>query len=404
MPDCLKSLSDNVLVWKSRMKSPIVDLAISSMALAVFSQTQHHRPAAVEASAKYQELLQVTQTTLLTLDESNVDACLLTIFLMGRYEDAMQSPRCFESNTPFSSSLRSFSHHDGAMAILKIWKDRLRHSQPPTDTVKQTRRGLIRSALLRKRGVPEWMSDGSLFGEHGLELEYDRIMVQIANLRRQLSALLGHEAGLYTEARGLSSIVQELDDEARDIDKVLQDWTGRLPSTWNHQQFTLQEPCPWPRRHFYSSTVYSYSNPAYAAAWSQYSATRMLINSTRLRILELICPSPESFTYPQQVECFSNIKAMANDLASSLPFSLETCRVVDRDRSPFSQDAVAVDTNEEIKPHLASLMMWPLGIAASLGAADAEQKAWFNMEFACLGRIIGAGVFEHAETDQWFQL
>jgi len=129
-----KSLSDYVPGWKSRIKCLIVDLAISSMALAVYSRTQQHRPAAIEASIKYQQLLQVAQATIPTLSERNIDACLLAIFLMSRYEDAMHNPRSLNSKIPFSSSLRSFSHHDGAMAILKIWKDQLSHSQPATDT------------------------------------------------------------------------------------------------------------------------------------------------------------------------------------------------------------------------------------------------------------------------------
>jgi hypothetical protein len=112
---------------------------------AVYSRTQRHPPAATDASIKYQQLLRVTRVTIPTLDERNVDACLLTIFLMSRYEDIMhRSSSSLNSKAPFAMSLQSLSHHNGAMAILKIWKNRLSHSHPATDIIKQTRRGLIK--------------------------------------------------------------------------------------------------------------------------------------------------------------------------------------------------------------------------------------------------------------------
>ena len=72
----------------------MVDLALSSMALAVFSRTQKHPAAATEASPRYYRLLRVAQERIAqlgisTLDEQKIDACLLAIFLMGRYEGTM---------------------------------------------------------------------------------------------------------------------------------------------------------------------------------------------------------------------------------------------------------------------------------------------------------------------------
>jgi len=113
IPSISKSLSDCVPAWISRTKCPMVDLAISSMALAVYFRTQRHPPAATDASIKYQQLLRVTRVTIPTLDERNVHACLLTIFLMSRYEDIMhRSSSSLNSKTPFAMSLQSLSHRN----------------------------------------------------------------------------------------------------------------------------------------------------------------------------------------------------------------------------------------------------------------------------------------------------
>jgi hypothetical protein len=42
-----------------------------------------------------------------------------------------------------------------------------------------------------------------------------------------------------------------------------------------------------------------------------------------------------------------------------------------------------------------------LTLAASVGGVDAVQQKWFRCELARIGRIVGYGIFESAETDQW---
>ena len=399
VPNVSGGLSECVSAWKvSGRTCPMVDLALSSMALAVYSRTQQHPPAATEASLRYYRLLRVAQERIAqlaipTLDERNIDACLLAVFLMGRYEGVTHRPTGLNSKDLFTS-LQSWSHHDGAMAILKVWNDNLSHNTA-TFIIKQTRRGLIKSSLLRNLPLPDWMLNGSRFGEHDLELDYDRIVVRIVNLHHAF-VNLQQKNGLQTAK------VEELNNETQELDKAFQDWAAQIPSTCSYQRHVLTNPDPWPRRHFYSSIVYSYSRPGYAAAWSQYFVVRMLINSTRLRVLELSRPNPlVDFTYEQQrLECITNLEAMADSLASSIPFCLERFKV-NNPSSPIRQTSITLNTSEEIKPYLASLAVWPLTVASSLEGIDVRRQLWFRSELVRLGRITGDGVLECAETDQW---
>ncbi|KAI9732934.1 MAG: hypothetical protein M1818_007367 [Claussenomyces sp. TS43310] len=398
VPSVSEGLAECVSAWKvSGRTCPMVDLALSSMALAVYSRTQQHPTAAGEASSRYYRLLQVAQERLAhveiqALDERNVDACLLAIYLMGRYENVMHCPGHPNAMNSFMS-LQSWSHHDGAMAILKVWNDNLSHDAA-TSIIKQSRRGLIRSSLLRNLPLPDWMLEGDHFGEHDRELDYDRILVRIVNLHYAFARL--HQKNDPRIVR-----TEELNIQAGDLDKELQDWAGQLPSTYSYQRHILTESDPWPRKDFYSPTVYSYSGPGYAAVWIQYFAARMLINSTRLRILELTLPNPSTdFVYEEQrLESITHLNSMTDRLASTIPFCLERFKPDSRN-APISQ-TITLSTNEEVKPYLASLAVWPLVIASSLGGIDVRQQLWFRSELAGIGKIIGDGVLAGVETKQW---
>ena len=402
LPDVAGGLSESVSAWQvSGRKCPMVDLALSSMALAVFSRTQHHPPAATEASSRYHRLLwvaqeQIAQIGSLTFDERSIDACLLAVVLMGWYEVTTHHPDDVNSKHSFTS-LQNWSHHDGAMAILKVWNDHPSHNTA-TFIIKQARRGLIRSSLLRNLPLPDWVLNGSRFGEQDLELAFDGIIVRTVKLH-YASTSLQPKNGLKIAEN------EKLNYEARELDKALQDWAAQISSTCSYQRHILTESDQWPKEHFYSSIVYSHSSPGYAAVRSQYLAARILLNSTRLRVLELSRPNLlAKFTYEEQrLECIAQLKDMADSLASTIPFCLERF-TVDRPSSLAHHDSITLNTNEEIKPYLVRLVAWPLSIASSAEGIDDRQQLWFKSELASLGRIIGDGTLECAEADHWPKL
>ena len=123
-----------------------------------------------------------------------------------------------------------------------------------------------------------------------------------------------------------------------------------------------------------------------------------------MRVLKLSHPNSDDFAYEQRLECLSHMKIMADDLASSVPFCLQRFKVSDSSNSSSHQNLITLNTNEDIKPYVTGLTIWPLTIASSLGDVDVKQKLWFRSELARLGRMVGARVLECAETDQWLEL
>lgn len=47
------------------------------------------------------------------------------------------------------------------------------------------------------------------------------------------------------------------------------------------------------------------------------------------------------------------------------------------------------------------IIVWPLSVVSGLKGVDEEQQPWFRSELARLGRILGDGVIESAESGNW---
>ena len=364
VPGCL---AESVSAWKlSGKSSPLVDLALSAIALVIYSHAHQQPAAAVKATQTYHELLRMMQDRISDLSNTeDFDAMLLTILLMGRYEGATHGPEDFKFAEQFKH-LRTWSHHDGSMAVLKLWHDSS-DRRPPTFIIKQARRGLIRSAFLRNIPLPEWMLEPTRFGEQGLELQYDRIEVGLVKLRN-LTACLEKESHPGT------SKVDELCEEAEDLDEALQDWIAQIPSKYSYKRHTLEDNDAWPRLHFLSPTVHSFTKPGYSAVWLQYFSTRILSCSTYLRILKR-CQQHEQVRTEQKQRVHDILKATGEHLAACIPFPLGRFKVRNAkagDEAIVRETSITIAETEEVKPYLANIVIWPLSVASGLKGVPEE--------------------------------
>ena len=382
----------------------MVELGITTLALGIFSNVHRDPSAAAAASKKYEKLLGMMRRTVPTLDEKTVDSCLLAIFTMGRYEATM-----YDDMSGRVSKCKSLSHHDGARAVLKHWKTEFGQKMAATEVIKHTRRGLIRSALLKGDPIPKWMQKGHDFGERGRELAFDQIMVELLNLRHEVSILRQtQDKADGTSTDNVTPRALELFNELHEIDSALQDWKAHFPRGWTCRTAhvdgelfgtSIENGRPW--------IIYSYTSPVHAWTWNQYITTCMLIESTRIRILEFCqYPGGDEYSRTEQLkQCRLRIHTMGDELAANVPYCLQRFKPT-HGRNPGDKepDHIWYSPDRKIKPYAANQLVWPVGIAAGIRNMDPKQRAWFKSMVGALGRITGMGVIACADTNNWLDL
>ncbi|KAJ8103595.1 hypothetical protein POJ06DRAFT_284430 [Lipomyces tetrasporus] len=369
--------------------SPVVDLVFSSLALSC-------RPAATEACKSYLRLLQHMQSRILHVNSGNpdadeIDAYLLAAHFMARYESFVQNHSDVADSEPLKS-MKVWFHFDGAAAILKSWYDN-RHRYNPTAAIKQTRRKLLKSSLLREQPLPRWLADGGLFGEEDIALEFDRFIIQLIDIHHKYLKL----KQVSEDGQSIALEVDDVISESRRLDQDIQDWSTRLPNKWSYDKHILPETCNYSQDDFYSPTIFTCAKPGYTALWNEYHATRMLISYTRLRILDLVVPQPNFAYQSETLECLAQLNSSADSLASFIPSCLDRIRM----RSHPTSTASVEISKEPFKPYLANLVVWPMSLASSLQKLQPAQQQWFRSGVFRISSTSSECLLAYAMSDYW---
>lgn len=405
-PQDAQSISENLLDAVSILTiapyAETLDLAIAPLALAVFARTHQHQPAAVAAATTYLKLLQNTQRAVASLTETDIEICLVSIIFMGRYEDAIYDPSGL-SAISFGESVLSRLHHNGALAILKVWKERFGTYKPATNIMKHSRRALVWAAVLQGTPLPAWLQEGSHFGYWGLDLEHDRILSQVVQIRHKFT-LLSDNIALKGRSLQLAQEAEALYHETKAMDNVLQEHMYRYPEHWRYWSSEIVEKQSYPTRYFFCPRVHVYGSCNYALFWIKYFSLRILVNGTRFKIARLCSTATDLCTADRQFECLSSIQDIADDLTCSIPYCLGQIRVISNPSSKSREGSVVLNKENNIHPYLASTVAWPLSIASSISGIDFKQKHWFKRIVADVGRVTGIAFFQYAENEQWLHL
>lgn len=379
-PSITKAVEDDIeTIYRSRPNCSMTQRAISVIALVLFGKTQNQPQAIVDACVAYQQLLQDIQVSISSPDECDIEACLLAIFCMGRYEDAVHS-----TNQPITHmwALRSSSHHDGALAVLKAFRNRQGSgTQDIPDIVKHTRRGMIKSALLRNRNLPEWIVEGKEFGEEGLELEKDSMLVKLVGLRQRLRSLRdGQEKGAHNILQEAANIAKE----AQDLDLEMSNWPNRFPSTWTREEHTLPAK---PGIRDSPQKVSSYQSFAYASIWTKHYAARMLVNSLLIQSLALANPLPPLSPTVSEISARANLTEMAEEFQCSLPFCFGNLEGTVKE--------------EDMHPITIRWVAWPLTMVMLVEEFEGALKEVFVDAIVSIGKRVGIGALEKAGDGMW---
>lgn len=405
IPDVAQGLCICTTIWKaSGRKSIMVDTALACVSLAVFAQTQKYQEVAVDASVRYGRLLRMMQkkvknfqvlSTTSSDDEETVDAYLLTMLLMGRYESTMHNHSNVAPTYETTAALQRWVHHEGALIILQRWseEDLKWCTGPPTTIMKFARRGMIQSSFRQNATLQDWIINGSRFGERDLSLAYDRILIDTITLYKRADNFLQSEP-LIDSAMGLVN-------DARELDCALQSWTSDFPDEWAFRRVNPKRPKTLLPEEYFPSTRLECDKRGYAAVWILYFATAMLINGIGLKVLDHLasCQSflQSSCVHDQRLSCLQHIHRLSDDMASAVAAFLSAEKVTNTDDEDGGESR-----SPPLVPSRMGLIVWPLALGASIHGIEPQHKKWFKEELARIGKLLGNGFLELAAiSPEW---
>lgn len=302
---------------------------------------------------------------------------------------------------------RVFCHHDGATAIMKARRQRgslVAHNQ---DLDKLVRRQVLRSALLRRIGIPAWLEDGALFGETGVPLELDRFVVQIIRIQSEAEGLSADHA--YAMVHGdlqlPASSVESLLEEANRLDCEMQLWVQSVSREWWYQTHVIDD--KWLRQKLYGGlygdSLITYSSLGHAVVWNRYRTVRIMLKGVTLRLLRLL-ETYHGHDVRQSIQiATSGMQALISDICASVPYSiskLETsCHFEEGDTMSFQN--VPLEPLEmaakRVKTCMMGYMVFPFhSILDALQDAciSDREKDWIKERISRVGRLGNDAIIE----------
>ncbi|KAJ8100824.1 C6 zinc finger domain-protein [Lipomyces tetrasporus] len=366
--------------WNS---SPVLELAASSTALALFSNAKMCSPAANLAFDSYQKSLRTLRTALSAPDYIDIDACLLAVCMLGRYEDAVYTPP--KSDIPFLDTLHNRRHLKGAVALLEYWVNSPGGTKAPSDAIKYARRILRKAAIFGQIDLPDWLQDGALFGEQDFMRDLDRILIRLISARRQLMSFPQRQSELsVTES---ISTLQAMERETMSIDGALTECKALHADVSRCTQHTLAAQRVYSKQHFLLPRVYSHRSYAETAHCAHYYGYRILVNHLRICTLKLLGTYSPCQPRKPLAECQRTIDELLEDLASLTPFGLDRIKISE-DPGAFG-DHISIKSDEDRRLFVAELMAGPVLIASTCDSVKRSMQIGSDCNWAirdvCLG-------------------
>lgn len=375
--------------------NPALEFAVSAIALVLFANTKACSAAAKLAFESYQKGLVALRESLAAPEYVNIDACLLAVCLLGRYEGAVYvSPR--EAGVPFVDSIQAQRHLVGTMALLEYWVNCRSGTEAPTDAIKYARRTLRKAAIFGQIDFPQWLQRGNLFGEQGSMRELDGILCRLINARSKLTAFSKAQKASKPQCIDATSILRAMEREIRAIDQRLIEYGASYIEASCYKQHTLGANHVHFKQHSPLSYLYSHKSYAKAALRAQYYGYRILVNQVLRHILTLQDTPLSSTQHKLLIECQGTIDYLSRELASLTPFCLDMVKI--SNKSEMSVDQIGIISDEDRRPFVVELIATPLLIASTSLDLKQEFTSWFTSRLEDTGRFLGYGVMRAAAS------
>ncbi|KAL4922242.1 hypothetical protein BDW62DRAFT_207976 [Aspergillus aurantiobrunneus] len=376
--------------------------ALSALLMAFVSDKHNdkHRGAMTKAMACYGRALKLTRQLMENLDEDRIGELVMTVFVLGMYEDLNSS----EDYTRTTSN----SHLEGAMAFVRTRKCK----EFGDDTGRRIYTALLDRALLTcfddiKINTP------FIFTLHDLQLLHaglaaERnidflnlyncalliIHVQLRELERDvwLSFPSNGAVAVATAAKAnvLLSIITSTENQ-------MAQWPNTLPP--ESRYMTIQLP-PDDGIDLWSTDAHIYPTFSAGNDWSRYRMLQILVHSLRIRAYRLL--SSPLYGYGLEHESgssltgldsyigatHSKIRAVADDICASMPYHLGY-----KTKSGPGLRYPSDSFPDGRYPRLLSAchITWPLYVAGIVEGVDPAQRLWISRQLLFINSEMGIG-------------
>ncbi|GFP60452.1 hypothetical protein TASIC1_0018005700 [Trichoderma asperellum] len=307
---------------------------------------------------------------------------MLAMMLMGSYENVMyfsrESTKSLPRDAVGSRFWKNICHEKGAASLLSVRRER--GFAASTELERAIRQKCLRIVILRGAALPTWLEDGCSWGEEGLELELDSLMVRVLILRnKSMSFLRDIDA---TEPEVIDR-VKSIAMESYTLDYDLALWALRLPQNWDfHVSWANSQPSSNVIDACADIPSHSYPSVGYASVWNRYRALRLITNSIQKRVLcALQSLFDDGFLNMDMQRCQDNINNLAVDLYCGAEFS------VTHQNTPRGAEAATL--LDMPHPRVAALLAWPLTVAVSVDAVQPPEKTRLKGVLKAVARSLG---------------
>lgn len=225
-------------------------------------------------------------------------------------------------------------------------------------------------------------------------LEFDSLMVRVANLRAK-SLALDKQSPLQLDGQQW----KDVSTEAEELDIALVSWSQALPEDWQFSAHPSPANTDPPESDLlYTGPVHLYKTHGHAAIWIRYRAIRLIVNSIRNRTLSklLQCVCHGDLIVAQRELCQKNIESITNDMCGSVPFFFNFPN--DPAGTPGLKSIrlgkFIINTDDAILPKMAILLAWPLAVAVSTDGIPDPQRQWLRYRLKVAANSLGDAVLE----------
>ncbi|KAH8654583.1 hypothetical protein BGZ60DRAFT_157056 [Tricladium varicosporioides] len=378
----------------------VLSLAVSAVSHATFGRSQKSSAVVAASNTKYAKALLRTNAALTDPVEALSDEVLLAVMLLSFYENSVMDKASNNLGRGLQvMASRSFTHHDGAMAMLNFRRQQNYRSARNVGLDKLVRRQLIRSLLLRSQPLPPWLRNGAQFGESGVALNFDKCMVVGAKLRHQASKVL-HDTTFSPISQAYDEVTKlhDLFAETKALDSLMAIWEKSLPmedrySVHKIQQSRVDETA---QRIFDVENVHIYPTVGHAGMWNRYRTLRIAINDIMVKVLAKI-GGPEPTNVLFRGDCIKvRIEHLTEDLCASIPYMLG---LIETRYVPLGGDMAAfikppTSPKETASATIASLLCWPLAMTTMIPSIPQRHRKYLKARLLEVSEIVDDGVLE----------